>query len=188
MSITRLVLYSACSLLLFANALCNIRMGIVTNSAFYGETELGYRIKQAAEELGWTVFLDGSNGHNFHVESLDWVICLRMDNRYIKKNCPVYLAVLYPYPDKNIPSYKKYDGYLLTINPDYLKDFFSKLKGKPFHMLFYPTVQNVEYKRLELNDLATMMPIWGDRFNSAKYKTLYQLLSASGKVKFYGLY
>lgn len=54
-------------------------------------------------------------------------------------------------------------------------------------MPFYPTIQKVEYKRLELNDLVTMTPIWGDRLKSGKYKTLYQLLSASERVKFYGL-
>jgi hypothetical protein len=33
-----------------------------------------------------------------------------------------------------------------------------------------------------------MMPIWGDRSDSSKYRTLYQMLSMSGRVKFYGLY
>lgn len=55
-------------------------------------------------------------------------------------------------------------------------------------MPFYPTMQKVEYKRLELKNIATMTPIWGDRLNSEKYKTLYKLLSTSGRVKFYGLH
>jgi hypothetical protein len=40
----------------------SVRIGIVSDSEYCGERELGWRIKIAAESLGWEVFLDEKRG------------------------------------------------------------------------------------------------------------------------------
>jgi hypothetical protein len=162
----------------------SVRMGIVTRSTFYGERELGWRIKLAAEQLGWEAFLDESEGSGLEtIPNLDWVICLVPR---IIPGCPNYLALFddvrhFDDNGKLLACCEQYDGYLLTISEEAFKG-----KKMLFSIPFFPTVQDTPYQRLSLNNMVTMMPVWGNRRHQKKYKDLYHMLSSSGFVSFYG--
>lgn len=177
-------------LLYVGSLLASIRIGIVSDGTYTGEREVGWRIKKAAESLGWTVFLDEHRGRNIsRVKHLDWTIHLvPPDRSYPGYN---YMAVFHHFglldEDKKLkPIYEFYDGYLLTITPEFFEGVF-RSETKPFHCVpFYPSVQPITYKKLNLKNIMTTFPAWGHRQTSDRYKTLYRLLSQSGFVKFYG--
>lgn len=172
-----------------------VRIGIVSHTGYCGERELGWRIKIAAESLGWEVFLDEKGGHKLQKKkNLDWVICLIPKSKYIPKNCPSYQTIFHPFhylssKGKLKSFYEKYSGYLLTINPPKKFAHNFQAKNKPlFSSSFYPTLQDVEYKEVPLNDLMTMIPVWSNRLEDEKFKQVYKALSQSGFAKFYGIH
>ncbi len=172
-----------------------VRMGIISNTEYCGERELAWRIKIAAQSLGWDVFLDESRGRNLlKVKDLDWVICLLSNNYYTRKDCPNYLTIFHPFEfldkeGKLLPFYRKYNGYLLTVNRKESIETSLREENKGFFSVpFYPTIYPVAYKKLELNHLMTMVPVWGNRLMDEKFKTLYKRLSQTDQVKFYGVH
>ncbi len=179
---------------IFLLDLCaNPRIGIISDAAYIGEREVGWRIKRAAEILGWEAFLDEKAGMEIKdMKGLDWVICILPFNRNLNASCPNYLAVFHPlnFLDEECrlnSLYEDYDGYLLSIKPT--ESFDSRFKSKNkmfFSTIFYPTVPPFPYMRVPLNNLVTTMPKWGNRINSAKFRALYKILNKSGFTKFYG--
>lgn len=170
-----------------------VRIGIISDFAFCGEREVAWRIKRAAESLGWKVFLDERKGFALQkINNLDWTISLVPTQVPLPK-CLNYMAVFHPFgfldhENKLHPIFEAFDGYLLTIQPQFFDTAFRSQTKKFFHIPFYPTVQPIPYKKVALNDLVTILPHWGNRRNGNRYKTLYRLLSESGFVKFYGPY
>lgn len=172
-----------------------IQVGIVTASNYVGDREVAWRIKIAGERLGWTMILDEIEGRQVRKhQQLDWVICMLPNNEFTSPHCPNYLMVFHPFwyldDDRRlVPFYEKYDGYLLTVNDRETIEKGLKLKNKAFnHVPFYPSVYEVPYREVELNNLMTMIPVWSNRLTDAKFKTLYHLLSQTGNVKFYGVH
>jgi hypothetical protein len=172
-----------------------IKIGIISDANYCGEREVGWRIKIAAEQLGWEVFLDENKGRNLKKQkNLDWIICLLPNNRYVYKNCPTYLTIFHPFaylePKGKLKSfYEKYDGYLLTINQsEEFKNGFKSKNKQLFSSSFYPTLQYIDYKEVPLNNLMTMIPVWGNRLIDEKFKKIYKTLSQSRLVKFYGVH
>ncbi len=172
-----------------------IKIGIVSDAKYCGEREVAWRIKIAAEHLGWEVFLDEKEGHKLKKKKkLNWIICLLPNNRRIYKYCPTYLTIFHPFNYLNSerklkPFYEKYDGYLLTIDQtDELENDFQLKNRQFFSSAFYPTLQHVDYKELVLDSLMTMIPVWSNRLTDEKFKTIYKTLSRSGFTKFYGIH
>lgn len=173
----------------------NIRMGIATASNYVGDREVAWRIKVAGENLGWSVFLDEDNGKGLQNRTdLDWVICLLPNNEYFNPHCPNYLMIFHPFwylDDKRrlMPFCEKYAGYLLTINDRETILEGLKLKNKAFNFIpFYPSVYEIPYQEVPLNNLMTMIPVWSNRLTDKKFRTLYHSLSQTGFVKFYGVH
>jgi hypothetical protein len=168
------------------------RIGIATRASFYGERELSWKIKLAAEQLGWEAFVDEAEGIGLQqIPHLDWVICLVPRNPYRTPGCPNYLALFHDvgfFDEKGqlFSFYENYEPYLLTIPQDRFARAFPVNEKLLFSMPFYPSVQNIPYQPLPLHNIATMMPVWGNRLKEPKYIALYQMLSESGWVKFYG--
>lgn len=172
--------------LLFAKT----RIGIISDYQYCGEREIAWRVKRAAEQLGWDVFLDEQQGRRIAtMKKLDWTISL-VPPRY-KPPCRNYMTVFHPFgfldeENKMLPIFESFDGYLLTIQPSFFEGTFRSGTKQFFSIPFYPTTQPVPYKELSLNGLVTLFPVWGDRTTQEKYKTLYRMLSRSGLTKFYG--
>lgn len=172
----------------------HIRMGIAMESNYIGDRETAWRIKIAAERLGWDVFLDESSGSQIKDQTLDWVICMLPKNQYFDARFPNYLMVFHPFnyldKERKFKSfYEKYDGYLLTINDRESLENGLKKKNKEFNYIpFYPTVYEVPYQELNLNHLMVMIPVWGNRLTDPKFRTLHSLLSQTGFAKFYGVH
>ena len=170
----------------------SVQMGLITASNYVGDREVAWRIKIAGERLGWKVFLDEEEGIRLNYKQLDWVICMLHNNNISNTPCPNYLMVFHPFTFLNEKRrfksfFHKYDGYLLTINDRETLEKGLKKKNKKFHHIsFYPTIYNISYKKLPLNDLVVMIAVWGNRLNDPRFGTLYQLLSQSGFAKFYG--
>lgn len=170
------------------------RIGIVTSSNYVGDRETAWRMKIAAERLGWTVLLDEWQGYQIRHMKLDWVICMLPGNKFFNRLCPNYLMVFHPFGYLNherkfLPFYQRYDGYLLTIHDRETLADSLKQNNKEFHCIpFFPTVFSVPYQRLSFDNLMTMIPVWGDRVEGQKYQTLYRMLSQTGAVKFYGVH
>jgi len=176
----------------FINTESKVQMGIITDSKYVGDREVAWRIKVAAERLGWEAHIDESGGKNLRMKKLDFAICMLPNNTFTS-NCPIYLMIFHPfqYLDKNrllLPFYEKYDGYLLTIHD---RDIIRKTawhKKKVFHFIpFYPTIYSTPYRELDFRDLVVMIPVWSNRLNDPKFKALYKLLSDSETAKFYGI-
>ena len=170
------------------------RVGIASDSNYCGERELGWRIKIAGESLGWTMVLDETRGKALcEKDDLDWIICLLPSNVYTSTHCPNFLTIFHPfnYLDANrvlLPFYEKYDGYLLTIKDKESVENSLKPKGRELYSItFYPTVQEVPFTEVALNNLVTMIPVWSNRLTDVKFKTLYNLLSQTGFARFYGI-
>lgn len=131
----------------------NRSIGIVTSSAYVGERETALRIKIAAENLGWTAYLDENEGSEIQYLKLDWVICMLPKNKFFNPFCPNYLLVFHPhgYLDKKrqfLQFYEKYDAYLLTINDRETLAHSLKLKNKEFHFVpFIPLFLTFLIKR-----------------------------------------
>lgn len=184
-------------LILFTVITCKIeadpKVGIITASNYVGDREVAWRIKIAGERLGWTVFLDEDQGKQIKDLPLDYVICMLPDCQNFNPSCPNYLMVFHPFKyldDKRKlkPFYKKYDGFLLTINDrEIWQDPFTLINRAFDFISFYPSVYNIHYKKLELNNLVVMIPVWSNRLTEYKFKELYGLLSQSGLAKFYGV-
>ena len=179
----------------FFNIHANVRIGIVTAWNYVGDRETAWRIKIGGESLGWTMILDEDEGRQVqNMEDLDLVICMLPINEFTNPYCPNYQMIFHPFwylddERKIAPFYEKYDGYLLTINDRKTLEDGLRLKNKDFHFVpFYPSVHNVPYRELALNNLMTMIPTWGDRLDGEEYKRLYKLLSRTGLVTFYGVH
>lgn len=98
----------------------NIKIGISTATNYVGDREIAWRIKIAANRLGWKVFLDEDHGRLIQNMQLDWVICMLPDNQFFHPHCPNYLMVFHPFKYLNEKRdfhsfYKKYDGYFLNF-------------------------------------------------------------------------
>lgn len=180
----------------FANSIsleAKLNMGLMTSSNYVGDREVAWRIKIAAERLGWKVYLDENFGQKVAKRKLDLVICLLPENQFFNPFCPNYLMVFHPfnYLDEQRrfkPFYEKYDGYLLTINDRESLQNSLELKNKEFHHIpFYPTLYSIPFEELSYNNLMVMIPVWGNRLNDPKFKKLYKFLDDSGFAKFYGL-
>jgi hypothetical protein len=171
--------------------LATTRIGIISDYQYCGEREIAWRIKRAAESLGWEAFLDEHQGRKIaKIKNLDWTISL-VPSTYPRPRGLNYLTVFHPLgfldSEKKMHSfYESFDGYLLTVKPEFLEGVFRSDSKRVFSIPFYPTTQPVPYKKVPLNYLVTLFPVWGDRISQQKYKTLYRLLSQSGFVKFYG--
>lgn len=182
--ILRVLRFLVVSLSVFAT----VRMGIITDGNWVGEREVAWRIKRAAEVLGWEVFLDETQGEQiFHMNDLDWTVHLVPAKKFSKGLH--YRAVFHEFgflgfEGKLRPEYDHYDGYLIGIKSGFFNEAIRSHK-KPF-TLFYPTLQSIDHVKVELNYIVTIFPAWGHRLKEKKYNTLYQLLSQSGVVKFYG--
>ena len=167
------------------------RIGIVSDYNYCGEREVGWRIKKAAKSLGWDAFLDEYNGRYLKkIENLDFVICLIPNNKFLHPDCPNYTTIFHPFnylePNGNLRSfYNRYDGYLMTIVPS--KQLQNSIGNKKLICPFFPTIQDIPYKKVPLNNLMTMIAVWSNRFSDEKFQNLYGLLSQSGFTKFYGL-
>lgn len=152
-----------------------------------------WRIKITGEKLGWKVYLDEKEGADLQNRKLDWVICMLPNHNLFHPSCPNYLMVFHPF--NYLDSQRKfnaqssnYDGYLLTINDRKTLKAGLKKKNKEFHCVrFYPTIYSIPYKKLSLNNLVVMIPVWGNRLADPKFEQLYQLLNQSGFAKFYGV-
>ena len=174
-----------------ASILAAVRIGIISDSAYFGEREIGWRIKRAAESLGWEVFLDESRGRMIQrIQDLDWTISLMATDSPKPKGLN-YMSVFHPFglldQEKKLnPFYEAFDGYLLTLKPQFFDGVFRSERKKFYSIPFYPTTQPVPYKKVSLNYLVMILPTWGHRQTSERYRTLYRLLSESGFVKFYG--
>lgn len=195
MVISRIFIIISLLALLFRSHLeANRSIGIVTSSTYVGDRETAWRIKIAAENLGWTAYLDEKCGKEIQHLELDWVICMLPKNNFSNPSCPNYLMVFHPHgfldDDRTfLPFYEKYDGYLLTINDRETLADSLMLKNKKFHFVpFYPTVFEIPYQKISLNELVTMIPVWGNRRSEKRYKRLYSMLSQTGSVKFYGVH
>jgi hypothetical protein len=170
-----------------------LNVGIIVDSAYIGDTEAAWRIKIAGENLGWKVCVDERRGSQIENQKFDCVICLIPYKKKSNYSYPNYLAVFAPHTylnnERSFNSFsEEYDGFLLTINDrDNLKECLEK-KQKKFHfMTFYPTIYNVPYKKVPLNNLVFGLPAWGNRVKDSKFQNLYQLLNDSGFTKFYGV-
>ena len=171
------------------------RIGIISDRRWCGEREVGWRIKIAAESLGWEAFLDEERGEYLNdIEGLDWVICLLPQERYNNRTCPKYQTIFHPFgfldeTGQLVKKYEECDGYLLTVKKPYsFETAFRSINKELFFIPFYPTVQKIEYKKSVLKNLMTMIPVWSERVTDTKYKTLYNLLSQSGFTRFYGIF
>ncbi len=190
-------LLSLCSFFLHKQP--HICIGIISDNTFCGERELAWRIKHAAENLGWKTFLDENQGHGLKKKKgLDWVICTVPQHRQYSRYSHNYVTLLHPLSlnqtlyerkHKHSPQFhEKYDGYLLTINPGKeFEDFLTAKKNHFFSTTFYPTLQHTGYVKVPLNNIVTMIPVWGNRLEDEKFKALYSLLSEGGFTKFYGI-
>lgn len=176
-----------------ANLHATIRVGLVTASNYVGDREVAWRIKIAGKKLGWKIYLDEKEGVEVQNRKLDWVICMLPFHKLFHPSCPNYLMVFHPFnylnPQRKFTDHSsKYDGYLLTINDRKTLKTGLKEKNKEFHHVrFYPTIYSVPYKKLSLNNLVVMIPVWGNRLADPKFGALYQLLNKSGFAKFYGV-
>ncbi len=184
----------ACGFIFFVRTEASIRMGIASSSKYCGEREVGWRIKAAAESLGWTVFLDEDQGSFVEkMQDLDFVVCLLPQNTFTNPYCPNYQTIFHPFNFLDgerhlLPFYEKYDGYLMTLQEGQSIEEGLRLKNKQFHCIsFYPTVHHVPYKEVSLNNLVTMIPVWSNRLNDRKFRSFYKLLSRDGLVSFYGI-
>lgn len=170
------------------------QIGIITHTDYVGDREVAWRIKIAAENLGWTVFIDENEGRQISTQQLDWVICMLPNNAFLNPHCPNYLMVFHPfnYLDNHrefFPFYERYDGYLLTIHDRDSLENSLKLKNKDFHYIpFFPSLYEIPYDEVELNYLMLMIPVWSNRLNDPKFKRLYRLLSETNVTKFYGVH
>lgn len=179
--------------LFFTSNLSAYQIGIATHTTYTGDREVAWRIKIAAENLGWTVFMDENGGQEISTQQLDWVICLLPDKPFFNPHCPNYLMVFHPFnflDDKRafFPIYEEYDGYLLTINDRDSLENSLKLSNKEFHYIqFYPSVYDIPYREVELKHLVMMIPVWSNRLSDPKFKILYRLLSQTHFTKFYGI-
>lgn len=174
------------SLLVFPFYLiANIRMGIISPKGFIGEREFSWRIKRAAESLGWQVFIDEHDNNRLkNHKHLDFVVSLFI-SKNIKKtsfnylflsSCNFFKADVF----KQIS--KGYDGFLLIADPKK-----HGLDQKFPHIRFFPAVQETPYQKVELNGLVTLLPAWGERRDDPKFRNLYSLLDQSGFTSFYGM-
>lgn len=176
------------------NLAAEIRIGVITESQYVGDREAAWRIKMAGENLGWTVLLDENEGRDIQDQQLDWTICLIANNRCFNPNQTNYLAVFHPFwfldEDRKFLSFcAKYDGYLLTINDrESLSHGLVEMHKEFHHIQFYPSVYSTPYRKLELNHLLVMIPVWSNRLGDLKFRLLYWLLSQSGLAKFYGVH
>lgn len=194
MNTSRLLKTLLIALALFTtNLQATIRVGLVTSSGYVGDREVAWRIKIAGKKLGWKVYLDEKAGVELQQRKLDWVICMLPNHQLFQPSCPNYLMVFHPFnyldSERKFNAHSsKYDGYLLTINDRKTLKAGLKEKNKEFHHVrFYPTIYSIPYKKLPLNNLVVMIPVWGNRLADPKFGELYQLLNQSGFAKFYGI-
>jgi hypothetical protein len=101
------------------------------------------------------------------------------------------MAVFHPFnlldKQKKLNScYESFDGYLLTISPQFFEGVFQSENKEFSYIPFYPTAQPIPYQKVALNTLFTTFAAWGHRTRKDRYKTLYRLLSESGFTSFYG--
>ncbi len=169
-------------------------IGILSDNQYCGERELAWRVKRAAENLGWKVIFDEERGRFLkRKRGVDWVFCIAPQQKRFNKYSKNYVALFHPFayeePEiKRVPFYERYDGYLLTINPEEGFKTFLETKNKQlFSVPFYPSLQYFEYMQVPLNHVMTMIPVWGNRIKDEKYKRIYSLLSQGGFTKFYGI-
>lgn len=179
-------------LLTISNRAVKPRIAIISDDHYCGERELAWRVKIAADRLGWEAVLDESRGRGIRKEKgFDWVINITPLNAIYNRYCNNYVAFLHPFKylqKQSIPFYEIYSGYLLTINREEVFEKFLQSKNKPFFSVpFYPSVHRVEYKKVALNDLMTMISVWGNRLEDEKFERLYRLLDRGGFTKFYGI-
>ncbi len=157
-------------------------VGIITYHNYVGDKEIALRIKIAGERLGWTVIIDENEGKEIQHQKFDWVICMMPKNHFHNPHCPNYITIFqaFPYFDdqkKLNPFYDKYDARLSTVD--------TKTSLSSLH--FLPLTHHVPFKKLQLKDMVVMIPVWGNRLEDPKFKTLFWLLNQSEKAKFYGV-
>lgn len=188
------ILFLFCALFVL-NELDAVKIGIISNAGYCGEREIGWRIKIAAEKLGWTAILDEQEGRDIYKKKkFDWVICLMPYNRYENRYCPTYVTMFHPFNYLEAgrtlnPFYDKYDGYLVTVqNTIDMENAFLAQNKKLKMLRFYPSIYELPYKKLTLNNLVTMIPVWSNRLTDEKFKHLYYLLSLDGLTSFYGIH
>lgn len=170
-----------------------MHIGVITQIGFVGDREIAWRIKIAAERLGWEVSLNEESGGTLNEEPLDFTICMLPNNECFNPSCPNYLLVFHPFwylneERKLMPHYMRYDGYLLTIPDRETLEVGLKENNKKFyHVPFYPSVYQVPHRINKFNFLTVMIPVWGNRKEDEKFRTLYSMICRTGIAKFYGV-
>ena len=178
------------SFILFGQPLFALRVGIVSSAHYCGEREVGWRIKKAAEKLGWNVLLDETKGRRIdQIGGLDFAIHLIPYIKPIRQCTHNFLTVFHPFnyiTDQGslVSSYKRFNGFLLAIEP---AEMFLNSLHRLYWIPFYPTVDARPFDKLPLRNLATMLPVWGNRLTDPKFKNFYSILCAGAFTKFYGL-
>ncbi|MCX6988657.1 MAG: glycosyltransferase [Chlamydiae bacterium] len=170
------------------------KVGIITSSNMYGDLEVAYRMKIAGERLGWIVVLDETNGEGLRNIPLDFAIVTTGFEkvRFRSIDYPYYLVVYQKVPffdDHGFlhDEYADYNGYLLTIKKDGLFGF-DPDKMHPIlpNIFFYPTAYSTPYQPVTLCHLAYIIPSWGNRAISRRFRDLYDRLSRDRFSRFYG--
>lgn len=165
-------------------------IAIITDSNFLGETNFAYRLKSACQNMGWKAeIIDVKTSNNLKKAKYDFAINLG-PFVYQRPKCKNYLAVFHPTKGLFKKSgylmrkYTHYDGYLLTFSPSVPDKNFGSSK-RPY-MMWYPSVQRVEYKKVNPTHLFHLCSTWGDRFKDEKYLECFHLLDGQPFMRFYG--
>lgn len=170
-------------------------LGVVTKYDYKGETSLAYRIQAACKNIGWKAdIIDVENLRVVENRTYDFVINLTPFH-YRHTKCKNFQAIFHPkhhyFDDKGflLKRYWLYNGYLLTYLPGtsgiHEKNFKHKRKF-PF-MNWLPTVQKMEYKKVNPQFLFHTCCSWGNRFEEVRFKELLTLLNREPYTRFYGL-
>jgi len=168
-------------------------IAILSLSDFRGEYAFAYRIKNAAKKLHWSAdVLDAKNPAKLKEKKYDFVINL-VPEQYEFPNCKNYLALFHPEhhffnEDGSLKNeYLNYDGYLLSYDPNSLSENDFTTTVKLPYIMWYPTVEFYEYKRVKPSFLFHTGCAWGNRHRLKKFKLFFKLLDNEPFMRFYGL-
>ena len=155
---------------------------------FSGEYSLAQRIQTACKHIGWRAeIIDIEKKKEFKQKRYDFAINL-VPGAHKHASCKNYLAIFHPIHhdfNKNgflTRKYRSYDGYLLTYFPK-KKRFVNR---KYPYMIWYPTVQEQEYREVDPSSLFHICCCWGNRFESEKFRKFLSLLDKESYTRFYG--
>lgn len=187
----KIIIFFLAAWFTFANAQ-ERHIAVFVKPDFRGEISFAYRIQAACENLGWKAdIIEIPLDREMRKRKYDFAINLVPDP-YKHPNCKNYLAVFDPlnhfFDKQGLLSiqYRNFDGYLLSFTPEKhdKKDFIGK--GKFPYMLWYPTVQKLEYRTVDPKCLFHICAHWGNRYKDKKFRQLLGLLDNQDYTRFYG--